>query len=185
MATAAVGDKTTYGCTPIPGYDAAIATNALTPQVATKKEDEFGVIAVILDKAPTIATQATGRQRFRFVSLSGTNTGSVVLGDIVVYEDTFACKASTSLTDGGRNQVCGVAKGAITAGNLGWVQISGQASVNTGGNSITDGDYVILSSVAKVGVAVAAGTASTYVPVGVATVTASGGFTNTYLMIPG
>lgn len=77
---------------------------------------------------------------------------------------------TSDITDGGRNAVAGVGIGAITASSFGWIQVYGyhSAVITNGDDDIAADATIIYSSTDGQVDSVAAGTASTYRPIGIA-----------------
>ena len=110
-----------------------------------------------------------GLRAFRYMQAAADTT--VANGTALGYTDFYKKVCSSDRTDFGQNQRAGVGIGVITATYYGWVQCYGlhPAVLTDGGNDIVDGEEVMLDTAAD-GVIdrVAAGTAATYVRLGVA-----------------
>ena len=108
----------------------------LTDNSATAQEP-LGAIRYELD-----ATY--GLRAYRYVSVASDTT--VANGTALCYTDAYGLVASSDISDGAINQVCGVGIGAITASYYGWVQVYGyhEAIKTDAGDDIADGDSLIL-----------------------------------------
>lgn len=110
-----------------------------------------------------------GLKAYKYVRYNnGTANLTLANGDPCLYDDDGATfdgfEVFVDVSDTNRNLVAGVALGAITDGNYGWVQIKGfHSAVNTdGGDDIAVGDALIHDGTNDQDVdSVAAGTAPT------------------------
>jgi|SRR6185295_1897385 len=109
----------------------------------------------------------TGMKKYRYVLANAT----VANGTPCMYSDLYKREIHTTVASAKRGQPSGVGVGAIASGSYGWIQCAGyHATVLTNGDDdIAAGDTVIQSSTDAVVDSVAAGTATTYKPYGVAT----------------
>lgn len=132
----------------------------LTANDSTAQE-QLGIIREDIDSTGSL-------KRYVYVQAAADTT--VANGTALAFSDTIRNVATSDISDASQNQPCGVGIGAITAEYYGWVQCYGyHATVLTNGDDdIADGDTIILSSSDGVVDSVAAGTASTYKPLGVA-----------------
>jgi hypothetical protein len=97
------------------------------------------------------------------------SSSTIANGCPVMWTDRANFVVSAKVSDSKRNEVAGVALGAITAGNYDFIQVRGNHSaVITGGGGGSAGDVYVMNSSDGTSVAVTAGTAPTYIPLGVA-----------------
>ena len=142
-------------------------------------EDELGMIRLEYDST-------NGIRAYRFVNLDS-GSGSLVAGDLAVMKDKFGQVATSvfSSSVANKNSISGVAIGALTAGNHGWLQIGGDmAAVNTTGSTFAVGDQLIHSGTDKVAGKVTLNTAPTNQLLAIATAATSGNFTEARLCLP-
>lgn len=104
--------------------------------------------------------------RYCQCSLSAAATNGICLS----WYDTKATVATDDVSTSSRNLPAGVATGTITDDYYAWIQVGGyHSAVDTNADDdISDGDTIILSSTDGKCDSVAAGTAPTYKPLGVA-----------------
>lgn len=104
---------------------------------------------------------------------SGTTT--VVAGTPLGWQDEDDFVVSAAAADWlSRNAPAGVALGAQTASKYGWIQVEGpgpSTGILTAGQSTVAGQSLILASTDGVVARIAAGTASTYIPLAITTAT--------------
>jgi len=131
----------------------------LTANDATAQE-QVGIIREEID-------DTNGLRKFKYVQAAADTT--VANGTALCFTDTIGTVASSDLSDGKANFTAGVGIGAITAEYYGWVQCYGyhSAIATNADDDIAKGDTLILGGDGVVD-SVAAGTASTYRPIGVA-----------------
>lgn len=100
-----------------------------------------------------------------------TGTTTIAAGAPVMWQDYDDFVVTAKVSDSKRNFIAGVALGTVTAGNYGFIQVAGPnaAVLDNGDDDIASGDVVIMASTDGVVDSVAAGTAPTYIPLGVAT----------------
>lgn len=115
------------------------------------------------------------------------STSTVSAGAACAWIDVDDFVVTTDISDTNRNLPAGVALGTQTASSYGWIQVDGPASVYfaqgstvaAGGTDAAAGETAIMSAT-DLGVdRVAAGTASTYQPLGIFMGAATGGTTPT------
>ena len=110
-----------------------------------------------------------GLRAFRYMQAAADTT--VANGTALAYTGDYKFVCSSDRTDTLQNHRVGVGIGVITASYYGWVQCFGYhaAVLTDGGNDIADGEEVMLHTTTD-GVIdrVAAGTAATYLRLGVA-----------------
>src|SRR5262249_28891682 len=77
---------------------------------------------------------------------------------------------SAKVADSKRNEIAGVALGTVTAGNYDFIQVRGNHAtvLDNGDDDISNGDTIIMGSGDGVVDSTAAGTATTFVRLGVA-----------------
>lgn len=103
----------------------------------------------------------------------------------VAWVDVDDFTVTTDISDTYRNLPAGVALGTQTASYYGWIQVAGPCTaVVTDGTAVAAGDTVIYCSTDGCVSPVAAGTASTYAPVGIATAANSGATVNINITAP-
>jgi len=116
---------------------------------------------------------STGRKKYKYILFNyGTDTTVTAAGQIVYYLDSTdwdGYEVTNDLSDTKANLVAGVMQAAVTTAYYGWCQTWGYyATVATNADDdISGGDTVIPVGDGTVD-SVAAGTASTYRPVGIA-----------------
>jgi hypothetical protein len=144
------------------GLKAIWATTLTADDTAAK--EELGIIRFEVDRDDTV-----GLKSYRYVQVHA-DSAAVANGDVVVYRDLYKIVADTRIAQSTENHIAGVGIGVITAGNYGWLQIGGYHAVvkTNGDDDIADGDVLIHSGTDLQADSVAAGTAPTYIPVGVA-----------------
>lgn len=110
-----------------------------------------------------------GLRGFRYMQAAADTT--VADGTALAFSDLYRKTCTSDISDADNNQPAGVGIGAITASYYGWVQCYGyhDAVATNGDDDIADGDHVILDGTND-GVcdSVAAGTAATDTPLGIA-----------------
>lgn len=139
-----------------------IPSGPLTADHSTQKE-KLGTLRVVHD-------ETYGMLVYRYVKIASTSA-AVANGTFVFQDDAYGRQGTTVVADAtSRNLPLGVGIGTITAGNYGWLQVAGyHSAVKTNGDDdIAAGDTIIASASNGVVDSVTAGTASTYVPVGIA-----------------
>lgn len=126
-------------------------------------EDTLGLLRWQID--PSL-----GIRCLRFVVVAASATLALADGDALAFDDKYKRSVTNDVSDASQNQPAGVAIGAITISNHGWIQCYGyhDAIKTSGGDNIVDGDNLILSATDKTVERVAAGTAPTYKIIGVA-----------------
>jgi hypothetical protein len=156
----------------------ALWDTVLTADDSTRKED-LGILRFEISDPE--ADNPQGMKVYRYVKVHA-SSAAVANGTVVVYrpsEDAAAVLATavdnkwtadTRIAQATRNAVCGVGIGTITAGQYGWVQVRGyHSAVKTNGDDdIAEGDVLIHSGADGTVDSVTAGTAPTYLPIGVA-----------------
>lgn len=106
---------------------------------------------------------------YQYVQFLSTTT-TIAAGTPVMWNDYNDYIVSAKVADAKRNFPAGFALGAVTAGNYGWIQVGGPyATAVTTGGTFAAGDVAIMSATDGQLVAVTAGTAPTYIPMGIAT----------------
>ena len=96
--------------------------------------------------------------------LAGSN---IAANEVVVYTDAYSTTVSTTHTNN-LNRPAGVGIGTITSGNYGFIQARGYyATVTTNGDDDIADDVTLICSGSGACDSVAAGTASTYQPLGI------------------
>lgn len=143
--------------------EANLQVSALTANTAAA-EEALGTIRHTYDTT-------NGWRKFKYVQYNNGAGNVASATNMVVYAKTTDLTGNTvtnDLSDSSRNQVCGVMPVAMTDLCYGWMQIGGyNSAVRTNGdNDIAIGDTVIASSGDGTADSVAAGTASTYKPLG-------------------
>lgn len=114
-----------------------------------------------------------GLKRYKYVKYdSGTANLTLAAGDVVCYldgSDFDGYTVTKDISDTVANLVAGVAQNAISDGYYGWIQTWGyyDAVSTNGDDDITAGQTLIASGDGTVD-SVLAGTAPTYIPLGVA-----------------
>ncbi|MDI6808412.1 MAG: hypothetical protein QME66_05455 [Candidatus Eisenbacteria bacterium] len=128
----------------------------------TTQEDEPGRIREEWDST-------LGTRRFRYVQVHATSA-AVANGTPMMMRNVAGTVVTTVIADASRNQPAGVGRGVIAAGSFGWIQIYGEhtAVITNGDDDIADGDNIIYSATAAQVDSVAAGTAPTFMRIGVA-----------------
>lgn len=115
---------------------------------------------------------ASNGTEYRFIRFSdGTANAAATAGQLLYYTTatTFDGVVTNDVSDTNINRVAGVALAGMTDGQLGWIQVSGIATVNTNGDDdIAAGDAIIGSSTDGACNSVAANTAPTNKVVGFA-----------------
>lgn len=111
-----------------------------------------------------------GIRCLRFVTVAAAATADLANGDALAFDDKYKRSVTNDVSDADRNQPAGVAIGAVTISNRGWIQCYGYHSAikTDGGDDIADGDSLILSATDKTVDSVASGTAPTHKIIGVA-----------------
>ena len=106
-------------------------------------------------------------QFVRFVS----TTATIAAGTPVVWQDEDDFVVSSAIADSTRNRPAGIALGTQTAAYYGWIQVGGphSAVLQASGLDFASGDTLVYGTTDGRCIRVAAGTASTYIPVGIAT----------------
>lgn len=141
-------------------------------------------LATVNDTTPTYpgqVGQVVSRNGcdYQYVQFKST-TSTIAAGTAVMWSDFDDYVVSGLVADAKRNYCAGVALGTVTAGNYGFIQISGPASVlflqgsSRGGTDAAAGETAIFSATDGGVDRVAAGTAPTYLPVGVFTAASTG-----------
>lgn len=134
----------------------------LTSNDASAQEQQ-GVLRYELD-------DTNGLKIYKYVQARADTT--VAAGTALMYTISVTSLDDVTLdvTDGGQNFPAGVGLGAITAEYFGWIQIYGyhSAVLTDAGDDISAGDTIIIDTGDGVVDSVAAGTASTYRPMGIA-----------------
>ena len=121
-----------------------------------------------------------GRKVYAYVK-NAEASAALSAGQVVKWDD--ASSGAVKKASAAGDLLAGVAIGDITAGNYGWVQVFGLATVLTA-SSTAAGDAVIASSTGGVGGRVAKGTAPTNQVLGWATDTRDAtGETNTVFLV--
>lgn len=117
----------------------------------------------------------TGTRKLKFVQLQA-SAATLAANDVVGFYNTAHTVVTTVVASYiSRNSVGGVAIGAITAGNYGWILCKGLATVNLkSGVSGSKGESIFLSDTTVVVDRVALGTATTYKSLGFAMADGSG-----------
>jgi len=103
-----------------------------------------------------------GRKVYAYVK-NAEATAALAAGQVIKWDNAGAGTVKKAAAAG--DLLAGVAVGAITAGNYGWVQVFGLATVLTAASTVA-GDAVIAASTAGIGGRVAKGTAPTGQPLG-------------------
>lgn len=112
-----------------------------------------------------------GIRCLRFVQVAASATLALADGDALAFDDKYKRSVTNDVSDASANQPAGVAIGAITIGNRGWIQCYGyhDAIKTNADDDIADGDSLILAGgTDKTVDSVAAGTAPTHKIIGVA-----------------
>lgn len=125
-------------------------------------KDELGILR--------IENSVTGGVKiYKYVQAAADTT--VANGTVLTYVDTTRTVVTNDISDSKPNFVAGVGIGAITASYYGWIQIQGyhSAVVTNADDDISKGDTLIVDADEDGQCdSVAAGTASTYLPLGIA-----------------
>jgi hypothetical protein len=95
-----------------------------------------------------------GRKVYVYVK-NAEESAALAAGQVVKWDDVSS--GTVKIASAASNLLAGVAIGAITAGNYGWVQVFGLATVKTAASTAA-GDAVIASSTGGTGGRVAKGT---------------------------
>lgn len=108
------------------------------------------------------------------IVLFKSTTGTIAAGTPVIWADFDDYVVSSTISDGKRNNIAGLALGTVTAGNYGVIQVAGPYALAVQDGLVTSaGDVLIMSATDGQLTRVAAGTAPTYLILGVATATAT------------
>ncbi len=105
---------------------------------------------------------------YRYVQAASDTT--VANGTALAFVDAYGKQVTSDISDASQNQPAGAGIGVITPSYYGWIETGGyhSAVLTNGDDDIADGDTVILSSADGTCDSVAAGTASTHRPLGIA-----------------
>ena len=122
-----------------------------------------------------------GRKVYVYVK-NAEESAALSAGHVVKWDD--ASSGAVKKASAAGDLLAGVAIGDITAGNYGWVQVFGLATVKTAASTAA-GDAVIASSTSGVGGRVAKGTAPTHQVLGwaIGTRDATGGTNTVFLTL--
>jgi hypothetical protein len=120
-----------------------------------------------------------GRKVYVYVK-NAEESAALAAGQVVKWDDASSGEVKKASATG--DLLAGVAIGAITAGNYGWVQVFGLATVLTASGTAA-GDAVIASGSAGVGGKVTKGTAPTNQVLGWARDAQGAGGTNTVFLV--
>ena len=120
-----------------------------------------------------------GRKVYVYVK-NAEDSAALAAGEVVKWDNVSSGAVKKASAAG--DLLAGVAIGAITAGNYGWVQVFGLATVLTASGTAA-GDAVIASASAGVGGKVTKGTAPTNQVLGWATDARDAGETNTVFLV--
>ncbi len=127
--------------------------------------------------------------KYQLVQVKATS-GAVIAGTAVMWSDFDDFVVSATVSDAKRNYIAGVALGTVTAGNYCFIQVAGPATVlfsqgsTRGGTDAAAGEVCIMSATDGSTDRVAAGTAPTYIPLGVFTAAATGGTASINIIAP-
>lgn len=126
--------------------------------------EEPGAIRWQIDK-----DAGAGIRALRFVQVDS-SSAAAANGTPFMWKDTTMTVVTTVVATGSRSWPAGVGIGTITPGAYGWIQCKGyhSAVITNGDDDIAKGDTIIQSSTDGQVDSVAAGTATTYKPFGVA-----------------
>jgi hypothetical protein len=133
----------------------------LTANDAAAKED-LGSLRFEFD------TTNGGLKIYKYVQAASDTT--VANGTPLAYVNAYGWQVTSDESDSDQNRPAGVGIGAITASYYGWIQVGGYhaAVITNGDDDIAANDSVILSTTDGKADSVAAGTAATHRPLGVA-----------------
>ena len=133
----------------------------LTANDASAKED-LGSLRFEFDAANG------GLKIYKYVQAAADTT--VANGTALAYANAYGWQVTNDESDSDQNRPAGVGIGAITASHYGWIQVGGHhpAIKTDGTGDITANDTLILATTDGTVDSVAAGTASTHRPIGVA-----------------
>lgn len=140
----------------------AIPSSPLTVDSSEQKE-KLGTLRVVFDPD-------YGLLVYKYVKISS-GSAAVANGTLVFQDDLYGRTGDTRVASAkSRNHVLGIGIGTITAGQYGYLQVAGyHSAVKTNGDDdIAAGDTLIAAIADGVVDSVAAGTAPTYKPVGIA-----------------
>lgn len=110
-----------------------------------------------------------GMKVYRYVKAAADTT--VANGTVLTFSDVYRTTVTNDISDTKANFPAGVGIGAITASSHGWIQIQGyhSAVITNADDDIAKGDTLIVDTDEDGQCeSVAAGTASTYLPLGIA-----------------
>src|SRR3990167_327756 len=107
-----------------------------------------------------------------FRSASGAD--AIIANVALAWVDFDDFTVTDDISDAARNRPAGIAIGTLTASNYGWIQVGGPGTGKDDGNNAADATILFLSATDGALANTAAGTAPTYIPMGVATAAASG-----------
>jgi predicted RecA/RadA family phage recombinase len=121
-----------------------------TPTFVYESDDTVtSVYAYAIVPVGTFRTASDGTE-YRFIRFSdGTANLAATAGQLLYYTTvtTFDGVVTNDVSDTNVNRVAGVALAGMTDGQLGWIQVSGIATVNTDGDDdIAAGDAIIGAS---------------------------------------
>lgn len=111
-------------------------------------------------------------KKYQLVQFKATSS-AIAAGATCMWTDRDSFVVSCTVADSNRNQVAGVAVGTVTAGNYGYIQVRGNATITLTGAAAA-GDTIVQSATNGQGVLVLAGTAPTHVALAVATAAGAG-----------
>lgn len=137
----------------------------VSPLMPTLVQDCLGTVRVQLDTSGN-----GGLCIYRFVQLAS-GSANLVAGNLAMMP-TINSLTSMTVVDsrnaqGARNMPAGFAIAALTAGNVGWLQIRGyHPGVTTDGSTFAIGDFLVPSGTDLQATKVAAATAPTYSVIG-------------------
>lgn len=150
-----------------------------TQYVVTGNPDTVNQSAAYPDTGQLGQRLEVNTNTYQYVQVdSGANQGTIAAGDLAYWKDrsTFLVTKDIAQSNGGRNNVAGIFRNAMTLGYYGYVLQRGDAiSVKSDGSGAEGGIAISDSSNARV-TPVTAGTAPTYQPLGKIRGAAAGGF---------
>lgn len=116
---------------------------------------------------------STGLKKYQYINYdNGTGNLTLAAGNVVCYldgSDWDGYTVTKDISDTVANLAAGIAQAALTDGYYGWIQTWGYyATVSTNGDDDIAGGVTLIASGDGTVDSVAAGTAPTYIPVGVA-----------------
>ena len=111
-----------------------------------------------------------GPWKLKYIKYHASATAAAALGTVLYWSDVDASVVtddiSAAVIASDPNAVAGVAVGALTAGQYGWMLVRGKTIVKTNGDDDITAGMTLIGSGDGTCDSVASGTASTYKPIG-------------------